>query len=430
MFSLSLDWDIPSHLGKQRPQTHYLRVRLNPTAQIQHGLPTRMAVALDVSSSMYGDNKLARAKEALLTVVRHLRPEDRLSVAAYSGTVTPLLDDVAGGPGAVKRSEEALSRLSADGITRMDMALDWLSRSLPATPGVVRVAILITDGEPTTAKGIPLTEEADLGSLKELGQKVRSSGMALWALGLGDPANFNSDLLEGLAPGGFLLAADPATLSQRLQRRLADAQSMATEGMKLTVHPLLDSVRAKAICRIRPAYSPLDMPASIGAPVFAGPAASDGPTDYLIEFEVPPPPVEPPALGARPSSRSVNIANIRVESANGRFAAEQPISITYTSSVSESQKRNKEVDQARLLWETNQCIQKASATSDPRLTRDFLVQAAAAADMAGLKEVAESAKVEVKELEKTGKISRRTRGMTLGELRVDDIIPRKPENPQ
>ncbi|WP_096701298.1 VWA domain-containing protein [Magnetospirillum sp. 15-1] len=427
MFNLTLDWDIPNHLDRKRPQTHFLRARLTPTVQAGRGLPTRMAIALDVSSSMGSENKLARAKEALLAVVRQLRPEDRLSVAAYSGTVTPLFDGIAGGPGAVRRAEEALARLSAEGITRMDLALDWLGRAVPDTAGTVRVAILITDGEPTTAKGVVLTEAADLDGIKERGHRLRSSGLSLWALGLGNPSDFNGAFLEDIAPGGFMLAADPATLSARLQHRLSEAQSMATEGMRLIVRPLMDGAKAKAFCRIAPTYAPLDMPSAAGAPVFAGPAASGGPTDYLIEFEVPPPPMAAPMLGGRPASTPADVALVRIESADGRFSAEQKAVIIYTASVSESQKRDREVDQARLLWEMNLCGQKATSSTDRNATREFFVQMAVAAEQAGRPDVAVAAKENVQELDKSGDISKRRTTELFGLMR-DDILPRKPDD--
>jgi Ca-activated chloride channel family protein len=109
-----------------------------------------MAIALDTSSSMQGE-KLTAAKETCSAVVAQLRNTDRLELASFSTQVQPLLKSLAGGSGALDAANEAIAKLQASGVTRTDMALEWIQKALPEEKGFVRIGILITDGHATTS---------------------------------------------------------------------------------------------------------------------------------------------------------------------------------------------------------------------------------------------------------------------------------------
>ncbi|MGB8691180.1 MAG: vWA domain-containing protein [Microcoleus sp.] len=216
-FNLELDWDNPAKIKSQNTK-HVLRVRISPQSG-GPGLPLRMAIALDTSQSMGGEN-LQRAKEACRAVVAQLRNSDRLSLAGFSTSVTPLLQSLPGGATAIKPANTAISRLTAEGVTRTDLALDWIANALPSEAGVARVGILITDGHATTPQGFILD---DTGLLSDRSQQLANLGIILNTVGLGNANNFNTAFLTDLSDkgrGAFIFADPPASLEPQLQKRL------------------------------------------------------------------------------------------------------------------------------------------------------------------------------------------------------------------
>ena len=150
MYNLELAWDRPAHTGNIAEE-HVLRVRARAVGAVK-ALPLRMAIALDSSSSMEGE-KLKSAKDACDTMLRHLRPEDKVWIASFATRVIPLVDGVEGDSGLRSAAQAKLADLEAEGVTRTDLALEWIQRTLKAETGLVRVGILITDGHPTDTKG-------------------------------------------------------------------------------------------------------------------------------------------------------------------------------------------------------------------------------------------------------------------------------------
>lgn len=135
MFTLELAWDRPAKLPSDRTE-HVLRARITPQ-QGATGLPLHLAIALDTSGSMDGD-KLLAAKQALNLVLNQLRPSDRLSLCSFNSQVSTIVDNAAGGDRTVTHS---INSLQASGITRTDLALEWIHRVLPDRGGVVRVEV-------------------------------------------------------------------------------------------------------------------------------------------------------------------------------------------------------------------------------------------------------------------------------------------------
>ncbi len=111
-------------------------------------------LVLDTSGSMDGE-KLAQAKEALAYILRHLNPEDRFNVIAFStGTRTYASQLRPAG-----EAEEAIGwvqRLEAMGGTNIYLALS--TAFAQADPARTTVVIFLTDGLPTEG----ITDEGKL----------------------------------------------------------------------------------------------------------------------------------------------------------------------------------------------------------------------------------------------------------------------------
>ena len=184
MFNLQLDWDRPNQLSSQSAN-HILRIRLNPETSGTQTLPLHLAIALDTSQSMSGE-KLTSAKQACQEIFKHLRDRDKLSLASYSHQVNSLLNQVQGND---QQAQTTINQLKAEGVTRTDLALNWLKKALPKEAGIIRVGILVTDGHATNNGGILLE---DLNPLLNQTTELTEAGIILCTVGLGNAANFNT----------------------------------------------------------------------------------------------------------------------------------------------------------------------------------------------------------------------------------------------
>jgi len=395
MFEIDLAWDRAARSGPQAT-THILRVRLRPLPRnaAPTTLPLRLAIALDTSGSMAGA-KLESAKAACRAVLALLRPEDRFSLAAFGDTLQPLLHSVPGGE--ADAGEAAFTALQALGVTRTDLALDWLARALPAEPNSMRVALLITDGHPTNAQGHLLPHAVPLlAQATDLGDR----GITLHTVGLGNAADFHAGFLAELSDrgrGAFLYADTPQALEPQLRARLNRAQSIAVADSDLQLSALVPGVQITAACRLRPEFLPLAPPAQAEPMELALPALTgDAPTDLLLSVTVP-----PPAFGESLGLRDVLEVRLRIADTDICGVA----SITSTASYREAQHLTEDVDQDRLFWELNTYSTALARTTDTHRTSALLSDIAYTARRTGRSDLAQQAAQELDALQRTGVVS-------------------------
>jgi Ca-activated chloride channel family protein len=387
MFSLQLDWDFPAKISALETN-HVLRVRATPTASTPQ-MPLHVAIALDTSSSMRGE-KLERAKAACDAVVGQLRDGDRLVLAGFATRVTPLLDS---SRDRHCNPEAAIAQLRADGITRTDLALDWLQQALPPTAGVARVAILITDGHPTNNQGRSLTRT---DFLIAAAAHLASGGITLCTVGLGNAAHFNTDFLVSLSDrgrGAFLYADTPASLEPQLQQRLASCQAIAIDEVQLILTPLAGAA-VEGFCRYRPEYLPLEETAP-NELILTALSATD-PTDVLIQVNVPP-------LGFNDGTPSKPVLNLQLQ-APGIDPIRASAALEYTNSYSRAQSVNREVERDRLGWEINLNSTELPRSQDPNRTGELLANMQVAATKSGRTDIARQTAEQLEDLQRSGKL--------------------------
>lgn len=413
MFDLELTWDRPAQLSSQqadrRDNNHVLRVRIKPqTGAGLPGLPLRMAIALDTSHSMGGE-KLQRAKEACLAVVSQLRDIDRLSLAGYSTAVTSLLQSLPGGDGAVTSAENAIGQLQAGGVTRMDLALDWIEKNLPPEECTPLVGILITDGHATNVAGKRLD---DVTPLIEKAKQMRSRGIILDAVGLGTAANFNTSFLSDLSDQGggiFIYANAPDQLSSQLQNRLKADQEIAIVDAKLRLTLLATGVKPTGYCRLHPEYLPLEETSK--NELSLGTLRRDCPTDILIGLDIPP---IITSFAEPPGNR--DMISVELTACGLETPISQTAAITYTTSYNEAQRVNEEVNRDRLYWEISLYSKEVIdiGDSNPKRTAELITEIQVKAIQAGETDMANKRAQQSEELQKTGKLNPDT---TTGMLR-------------
>lgn len=168
-----------------------VQARTIPNHQIP---PSHLVFLIDVSGSMFQENKLPLLKRAFKLLVDQLRPEDKVSIVVYAGAVGTVLTAT---PGDQKmKILEALESLEAGGSTAGEkgiMQAYKLAEEHFVKDGNNRV-ILATDGD----FNVGVSSE---GGLERLIEEKRKSGVFLSVIGVGT-GNFKDSHVETLADKG------------------------------------------------------------------------------------------------------------------------------------------------------------------------------------------------------------------------------------
>lgn len=192
-------------------QPFYVNTRVGPSIWnkrskiIQIGLQTQKAdlsrlpasnlvFLLDVSGSMYSEDKLPLLIKSLKLLVDQLREEDRVSIVVYAGSSGLVLDRARGDE--KTRINAALDSLRAGGSTAGGAGINLayaIAQKAYIKEGSNRV-ILATDGD----FNVGLSSES---ALVDLIEKKRESGVFLSVLGFGT-GNYKDNKMEALADKG------------------------------------------------------------------------------------------------------------------------------------------------------------------------------------------------------------------------------------
>ncbi|MBF0548012.1 MAG: VWA domain-containing protein [Candidatus Riflebacteria bacterium] len=415
MFNIQLVWDRPIKLAS-RPSTHCLRIRFSPNSgnkpsNTYRGIPLRLAIALDTSSSMEG-KKLEAAQKACLTVLSLLRPEDRFWLAGFSTKIHPLINGLVAENSAIAAGKEAISKIKALGITRFENAMDWLAGALKKESNSVHVGVLITDGHPTDMKGNPL---ADKSTLLKRAERLWDRGIMIETVGYGASSNFNTTFLVDLSQKGngtFIYAQDPEELEPRLRQEINKVQNISAEDVVLKINPLYPGLKLSGICRLKPSFLPFDN-LGISTPIKIGALSGQTEGDFLISFEV-------PALNFGENMGMKQIAQIEATSLLFPDKFLEQASLNFTNSMSEANQLEKGVDQDRLLWDINLYSQELNRTDQLDRTVDLLQNIVDSAIGANRPDLRASAVQRLDELKKTGLLRSEGKTRLLDETRNGD----------
>ena len=152
-------------------------------------------VVLDTSGSMYGNDRLELVKTGLCAMVDAMRPDDRVAIITYSGSVKKLVEStlISKGAESIKR---AIRSLNANGGTAggpaMQMAYDEAKAHYSESAN--NRIIMCTDGDFNV--GVSSTE-----ALVEMVESYQKSGIYLSIMGFGT-GNFDDSRMESLSNHG------------------------------------------------------------------------------------------------------------------------------------------------------------------------------------------------------------------------------------
>ena len=196
-----------------------VKVSLDCLHPQRHGSrpPVNLALVIDRSGSMSGE-KIEKAREAALEVVRRLAPDDILSVIAFDTEVETLVPAQKVG-GARRQIEAAIRGIEAGGTTALyggvTRGAGEVRRFIEEQRYVHRI-ILVSDGLANVGPGTP--EE-----LGRLGASLVKEGISVTTVGLG--LDYNEDLMTRLAQrsdGNTYFVEDSADLPRIFSAELGD----------------------------------------------------------------------------------------------------------------------------------------------------------------------------------------------------------------
>ena len=177
------------------PEHHLLRLGIKGKELTAAETPLANFVFLvDVSGSMYSNDKLELLKSGLKELVYQMNPDERISIITYSGEVKKLLESTP-----VKNSAtiiKAIDQLTADGCTNGGEALKMAYEEAMANydPKRNNRVILGTDGDFNV--GVTSTN-----ALTEMVESYAKKGIYMTCLGFG-MGNLNDEMMESISNHG------------------------------------------------------------------------------------------------------------------------------------------------------------------------------------------------------------------------------------
>lgn len=189
--------------------------------------PINLTLLMDVSGSMFSDDKLPLAKQAIKLMLEEMEPTDTIAIVVYAGAAGEILAPT---PVSEKRKiVAALEELRAGGSTAGGEGLR-LAYSL-AEQGLKEDAVnrvmLLTDGDFNV--GI-----SDPEQLEDFVSRKRETGIYLSVLGFGR-GNYNDAMMQKIAQTGNGTAAYIDTLSE--------ARKVLADDLSGNIFPIADDVK-------------------------------------------------------------------------------------------------------------------------------------------------------------------------------------------
>ncbi|EAU68111.1 von Willebrand factor type A domain protein [Stigmatella aurantiaca DW4/3-1] len=218
--------------------------------QERRRVPVNVALVIDRSGSMRGQ-KLDDAKRAAREFITRVSEEDRVALVHYGTDVTVFPSTLA----TPETREQMLTFVNAiedEGSTNISGGLEAAAQQLQKNADQFRVSriILLSDGQPTAG----LTREEQLTALA---RNLRSQGMAVSALGVGE--DFNENLMQGIADqgGGFSGFLRSDQLAEVFTRELEQATSTVARAVevRLSLPPSVLSVEVMGVNAVREAHA-------------------------------------------------------------------------------------------------------------------------------------------------------------------------------
>ncbi len=189
---------------------------------------TNIAIVIDKSGSMQG-SKIERAKEAAITAISQLGPEDIVSVISYSDVIDVIIP-------ATKITDKndliaKISQISADGGTALFAGVSKAGAEVKKFIDKNRVnrIVLLSDGQANVGPSSPAL-------LGELAFALAKSGVAVTTIGLGQ--GYNENIMVAMAQqgeGNHYFVNQSSSLVATFKQEFGDLMSVCAKDIKLSI---------------------------------------------------------------------------------------------------------------------------------------------------------------------------------------------------
>jgi Ca-activated chloride channel family protein len=381
-------------------------------------LPLNLAIALDVSGSMYeedgtGKSRLARVQEAALHAVEKLKPEDHLAIVAFAHDAqavlpaTPLTEK-----DAVLDVVNRIDRFDVDpGGTAMDQGIQLALAEIAknAGPGKLSQLVILTDGE-----------TAGEQACRQYAQQAARDSIKFQVIGVG--TEWNQSLIKDLARlaegnWGYIDVNDASAAERVIVEKVEEAANVGFLDVEMKVKAMKD-IKVKRVRQVVPDIKDLNAaePEERTFVAKLGTLERDNSTRYILDLSLP----------KRPDGKFV-IANLEVtwDSGKGReTTGVVPLEVTYSAQQGYvNAEVAKHIDEVQ-IFEANKNLQQAIETNDMEKAKQAAQTIEKKAEVMGPRAAKKTmlAKQVLQELNVGGRVSKKT------QLAVDDVARSVEEN--
>ncbi|MEL6581562.1 MAG: VWA domain-containing protein [Cyanobacteria bacterium J06621_12] len=207
-------------------------------------LPLNLCLVLDRSGSM-SERPLEMVKEAAISIIGKLKPEDRISVVAFDHRAKVIVPNQLAVD--IEPIKQKIRLMVADGGTAIDEGLRLGLKEVAAynLHAVSRI-FLLTDGE---------NEHGDNNRCLKLAELSAEYNVTIDTLGFGE--HWNQDVLEQIADsaqGTLAYIEQPNLAVQEFERLLTRAQSVGLTNSSLTLElmPKVRLAELKPVAQVAP----------------------------------------------------------------------------------------------------------------------------------------------------------------------------------
>lgn len=266
----------PSLVRMGEDQLLYALLEIAPREEVQESLPTpplNICLVLDRSTSMQGE-KMDILKATSIQLLRSLRPQDVLSIVAFSDRAEVIV------PASIsldkKKQEGRIQMMQASGATEIYHGLEAGLNELRRThdPSRVNHLILLTDGN----------TYGDEQACLELAEQAAAQNIGITGMGLGH--EWNDIFLDALASktgGSSAYISNPKDIEKLLVDKFKALSSTFADEVLLEYKPV-DNIRINYAFRLQPEGGAIE----IENPMRLGPILQDTPLHILLEFVISP----------------------------------------------------------------------------------------------------------------------------------------------
>jgi len=266
----------PNLVRLDEPQMLYILLDIEAPAQARQAPapPLNVCLVLDRSTSMQGD-KMDTVKSAAIQVLRNLRPQDILSVVAFSDRAEIVI------PASYlqdrQRLESKIQMIQPSGATEMLQGLELGVREVMRSLDAKRInqIILLTDGH----------TYGDEQECLDLASKLAEQGIGISGMGIGHEWNdIFLDLLSTRTGGSSAYITQPQDIKRILLEKFNALAHTYSEDVTLELTPIED-VELTYAFRIQPDPSPIMLDEST---LHLGSILQDNSTRVIFEYIIQP----------------------------------------------------------------------------------------------------------------------------------------------